>query len=72
MQFYTKLGHAKIIIFLPCCIYMQCMFPCYFPDAVYFVVAGGYIVFHHSYHGKCYGPRYEFCSKCFLWHIAYK
>lgn len=72
MQFYTKLRHAKIIIFLPRSVYLQYLFPGYFPDSVYFMVAGTCIIFDDNNSWECFCTLFEFWGKRFLWHIALK
>jgi hypothetical protein len=70
MQFYTKLRYAKIIIFFPRRFHLQCLFPGYFSDAVYFLAARTCIILYYHYSWKCVCTRNEFWSECFLWHIA--
>ena len=70
MQFYTKLRYAKIIIFFPRSVYLQCLFPGYFPDAIYFLDSRAVIILYNYYIGKCFCPLYELWSECFLWHIT--
>jgi hypothetical protein len=72
MQFYTKLRYAKIIIFFPRCIYLQCMFPGYFSNAIHIQPVRDNIIFynHHSRERLC--TLYEFWSKRFLCHLAHK
>ena len=72
MQFYTKLSHAKIIIFLSGRLYLQYMFRAYFPYAVYFLVPYSGFVFYHYYFRKCFRASYKFCSKCWLRHFPDK
>jgi hypothetical protein len=72
MQFYTKLRYAKIIIFFPRCVYLQRLLRSYYPDAIYFLACGTSVIFYHYYIRKRFCALYEFWSKRFLWHLAFK
>ena len=72
MQFYTKLGHAKIIIFLPCGIHLQCLFPGEFSDAIYFMDAHTDFIFYYLHLRKRFCLFYESCGERLLWHFTYQ
>lgn len=70
MQFYTKLRYAKIIIFFPRSVYLQCLFPGHFPDAIHFLGSRAIIVLYDYYPGKCFCTYHQFWSEFFLRHTA--
>jgi hypothetical protein len=70
MQFYTKLSHAKIIIFFPGRVYLQCVFPVYFSDSIYILVTRACFVCYHYHIRKCICSFFKSYSKYFLRNIA--
>lgn len=66
MQFYTKLQHAKVIIFNKSSVYLQYLFFDRVAAAALFFFVAGNFIFHNYYYGICIVNHPE----CYTYHFA--